>query len=206
MTPVSFEALTDFYQKEVRPLNSVTPCGDKLSSEALNNIYNLVIKIQDYLHQREANHNNIVESDHVQMLKELKRFCVLRYQTVYLDTQKLYRELCKSPIDLIDNGKFELELRKLFNEILPIARNRRKSFPQQPSFDDWKKVYINCTKIKHLESVGHSNIEWAKNKRKLFRKLAIVLFFLNVLYFLLNLFASLVSVGLLPRLNEWWLR
>jgi len=108
-----FRGLFDFYYQEYKPLYCSVSAGNKLPQEALFE----VAAAFDHIARHYSSDTGPGESESYcagKALSHIKRACLDLYKLEYCDTKLIYDDLCKLPINLIDNGEYEKKLRGLF--------------------------------------------------------------------------------------------
>jgi len=159
----TFQELFDFYHKEYKPLYCYATADNALTQEVLFEIAAAFDHVARY-YATDADPKRSESYCTGKALSHMKRACLDLYKLKLNETRQIYEDLCKLPINIIDNGKFEENLRRLFAETKEMAARARKleSTNIPLAFDIWQKVYTNCLRVTSEEFYLHPNVNWAK--------------------------------------------
>jgi len=169
MTPRNFESLFEFYNDFVKVLYSSIQINNVLPVEVLFEL-NAAF---DHISRRWC----FGESEEVVVDKaysHLKRACLDIFKLQVRQASNYYKELRKIDTSVIDNGKFDRELIKLYHEIKYEAREARRNEGDQRydtndkvlAFDYWEPVYQKCIRLEQ-DFYLHPAIEWAKKRSRI---------------------------------------
>jgi hypothetical protein len=165
-SPRTYKELFEFYRDTVKPLYSEIQLTNTLPTEILfeiNAAFDHLSRAWTYGETEPA----VVEKAY----SHLKRSVLDIFKIVLRTSIAQYEELTKTDISIIDNGKFEVELRKLHHEIKASARAARSGEGDTRSddaaavaaFDLWAPVYEKC---KRLEREFYESEKWLWAKQR----------------------------------------
>lgn len=185
MPPKNFQELFDFYNNYVKVLYSSIQINNSLPVEVLFELNAAFDHISRKWCFGETDTQVINKS-----YSHLKRACLDIFKLQVKQVTIQYRELRKIDTSVIDNGNFDKELIKLFQEIKIEAKNARKSEGDKRydtdekvlAFDLWEPVYEKCIKLEQ-EFYLHGAVEWAKKKTRFF----------TIKNFILSVLASFIA-------------
>lgn len=172
-TPSNFKELFEFYYDIVKPLYSSVQASNCLPTEVLFEINAAFDHISRHWQYEEDEKKSIRQA-----YAHLKRSCLDIYKLKLKETIDLYEELCAIDTSVIDNGAYDLSLKKLYNEIRQQATEARRSEGQANSdinrvFGRWQEVYELCVELEQ-KYYFHPSIDWAKKKS--LKKFAVTVF------------------------------
>ena len=185
--PQNFTELYSFYFQYVILLYSEVQSQNSLPQETLfeiNAAFNHVARHWTY---------NQPEQEAVSLaFGHLKRSCLDLFKMKVVEARKQYDELRRLDTSVINNGEFDRDLRRLFNEIRRGAIDARQHEGELdgndlvPSFELWEAVYVNCERLE-TDFYLCPHVEWARKKT--------IIAFLrrHALDFVLGVTASLVA-------------
>ena len=158
--PRTFRELFEFYYERVKPLYNAIQLTNTLPTETLfeiNAAFDHLSRAWRFGETEEA----VVD----RAAAHLKRSVLDIFKILVRNSVTQYQELTKTDISVIDNGKFERELRNLHQEIKRLAKNARKNEgdPQQDPFELWLSVFEPCVQLER-EFYESDKWLWAKQR------------------------------------------
>ena len=167
--PKTFAELFAFYYSHVKPLYSFIQTENNLPIELLFEINAAFDHVTRHWAYGQS------EGDVVrQAYSHLKRSCLDVFKLQLKATMVKYRELRKTPIELIDNGDFKRNLEQLINQIQRHATEARRLEGQvktDPStavqaFDAWYPTVELFAKFEE-EFYLNKHVDWAKKRSRI---------------------------------------
>lgn len=193
--PTTFAELFDFYQNRVKLFYSAVQAGNELPTEILFEINAAFDHISRY-HVYGQSEEEVVGKAY----SHLKRACLDVFKIILRDTLFMVAELEKLDISLIDNGKYEKDLKALEHSIKKraIEARRKEGDPmtaeadlEVPAFALWLPVFEDCLKLQD-DFYHHPAVDWAKKKGRWMSTKALVV----------SVLASALVGALLTKLLE----
>jgi len=168
-SPQTFNDLFDFYQNQVKIYYSAVQADNELPLEVLFELNAALDHISRHYVYKEPESQTVEKA-----YSHFKRACLDIFKIAVRDTLDHYKELLRIDISLIDNGRFEKELRSLIFQIKRGSCHARQMEGKQrthdedgvPAFDLWVPVYENCLRFEQ-EFYLNDAIDWAKRKGKI---------------------------------------
>ena len=188
--PVTFQELFDFYHNYVKLLYSDVQTQNALPVELLFELNAALDHVARHWTYKEEEKQAVAKA-----YSHLKRCCLDVFKMKVQEARNQYDNLNKIDTSVVDNGDFDRDLHKLFNQIREGASEARrlegktKDDDAVPSFERWEAVYINCV-ILEKNFFLHERLSWARKRGFL------VFVRQNVLGFVLGVIASLVAWGI----------
>ena len=178
-TPQTFDELFTFYYDYVKLLYSQVQTTNQLPSEVLFEINAAFDHLSRHWHYGQTERQTVEKA-----YSHLKRSCLDIFKLKVKEVREHYDELRKVDTSVLDNGKFDGEMRQLFSEIKQGATEARQfegiskgedNAPIQ-AFDRWAPVYVKCQDFEE-KFYRHPHLDWAKKKgfRLTFQKAALSL-------------------------------
>jgi len=165
--PTTFAELFEFYQNKVKLFYSAVQAENELPTEILFEI-NAAFDHLSRHYIYEQSEREVVQKAY----SHLKRACLDVFKIILRDTLKMVAELEKLDISLIDNGKYEKDLKTLEYSIKQnaIEARRKEGDPmtaeadvEVPAFTHWLPVFEDCLRLQE-EFYHHEAVDWAKKK------------------------------------------
>lgn len=161
--PKSQKELFEFYYEYVKPLYSETQLTNALPSEVLFEIHAAFDHLSRISYYREPARVALEKA-----YSHLKRSCLDLCKLKYKQTRDEYDELKGVDLALVNNGEFEGEMMRAFEEIRIAALEARRSegdnlgpSGHEGAFDHWYPVYRSCVAFQR-DYYRHPAIPWAR--------------------------------------------
>lgn len=196
MQEPTFTELFDFYQNKVKLFYSAVQAENELPTEILFEI-NAAFDHISRFHVYGQPEDEVVAKAY----SHLKRACLDVFKIILRDTLLMVAELEKLDISLIDNGKYEKELKTLEHSIKKraIEARRKEGDPmtvkddlEVPAFALWLPVFEDCLKLQD-DFYHHPAVDWAKKKGR----------WMSTKSLIVSVVASALFGVLLTKLFEW---
>jgi len=164
--PQTKAELFEFYSETLKPLYAAIQSENVLPPEVQFEIHAALDHLsREYVFGE--NEKAVIEKAY----SHFKRACLDVFKLKVKDAIDYYRELKKLDLSVLDNGKFEGEMRRLIHEIKDEAREARCKEGDTRGDDDeaikafelWEPVYAKCVKFEK-EFYQHPELDWARKK------------------------------------------
>jgi len=188
--PQNFKSLFKFYYDIVKPLYASVSADNILPQEVLFEI-NAAFDHISRKWQYNEDEKEVIEKAYGHLKRSVLDIFKIRVKRVH----EQFAEMTKYHIGIIDNGTFEQELRKLFQEIKTKAsearifegQNKNDQRTLSPdAFDKWYPVYELCL-LFEKEFYYSEKIDWGKIRGKKFSISQMIISFIA------GIFSSLIA-------------
>ncbi len=164
--PKTLDELFEFYHNYVKVLYSFVQTENKLPNETLFELNAALDHIS-----RKWIYSESEEEVVSQAYGHLKRSCLDIFKLKVKETRDQYDELRKIDTSAVDNGRFDIELRELFNRIRKGATEARRFEGDKTgdgdgpikAFDRWQPVFADCLELTETYYL-HKDLPWAKRR------------------------------------------
>ena len=164
--PQTFGELFEFYYTYVKLLYSQVQTTNQLPSEVLFEINAAFDHLSRHWRYGQDEGETVIKA-----YSHLKRSCLDIFKLKVKEVRDQYDELRKIDTSVLDNGKFDGEMRQLFAVIKKGATDARcfegvtkgENDADVQAFDRWAPVYAQCQEFEE-RFYKHTGLDWAKKK------------------------------------------
>lgn len=188
--PTTFKEVFDFYYQYAKLLYTSVQSSNHLPLQTLFELNAALDHIARHWHYGD-DESAVVEKAY----SHFKRSCLDIFKLKVKETVDQFNELKRVDTSIIDNGKFDQEMRDLIHQIKEGAADarRREGHPdaKDGAFDLWAPIYEKCLDFEK-RFYRHGSLDWAKRRQA---KRAVTQRLVDIG---IGIFASLVAGAI------WW--